>query len=186
MNIKELVERSQGERGYIYPDVFHSGCGLGIVIPKDKLHAIKSWGSIKSNPKRRATLQISTFRGTSSEAIHFYGEIEIQGVYMEYDNDKPGHGTLVDDPEFPLASYSYVLVLRRPITKQELSGNPERWGEYYEEGDLTNCFESIWDIMVLSKEIFENRFSGEWEFMIKSPFFSGDFTEKFNEMLGKR
>lgn len=48
--------------------------------------------------------------------------------------------------------------------------DPERWGDYYNEGDLTNCFKTIEDVIELAKQVFRLRFTGEWEFYVESPY----------------
>ena len=68
MDLEQVIKQSQGER-YVYPDIFLDNCGLDIVLPNDKLHAVRSWGYRKNNPRRRATLEVSTFRGISFNAI---------------------------------------------------------------------------------------------------------------------
>lgn len=168
MTLEQVTKQSQSEQ-YAYPDIFTDKCGLNIILPKDKLHAVRSWGYTKNNFKRRATLEITTFRGISSNAVHYYGKIKIQGVNMECDGEQ-GRSKMVFDDDIPLAHYSYTLVLRRPLTQKEIDKDPERWGDYYNEGDLTNCFETIEDIVALAKKVFQLRFTGEWEFYIESPY----------------
>ena len=168
MTLEQIVKQSQGEQ-YVYPDVFTDKCGLDIILSNDKLHAVRSWGYTKGNPKRRATLEITTFRGISFNAVHHYGKIKIQGVNMECDGE-PGHSKMIFDNNIPLAHYTYELVLKRPLTKEEIDKDPERWGDYYDEGDLTNCFETIEDVIGLAKQVFRLRFTGEWEFYVESPY----------------
>lgn len=168
MILEQVIKQSQGEK-CVYPDIFTDNCGLDIILPNDKLHAVKSWGYTKGNSKRRATLDITTFRGVSFNAIHYYGKINIQGVNMEVDG-KPGHSRMIFDDNLPLAHYIYYLELTRPLTKEEISEDPERWGDYYHEGDLTNCFETIEDVVALAKEVFRLRFTGDWEFYVESPY----------------
>lgn len=168
MTLEQVIKQSQGEKN-IYPDIFTDNCGLDIVLPEDKLHAVRSWGYTKGNPQRRATLEISTFRGVSFNAIHYYGKISIQGVNMEVDGES-GHSRMVFNDNIPLAHYIYYLKLTRPLTKQEIDEDSERWGDYYNEGDLTNCFETIEDVVILAKEVFRLRFAGDWEFYVKSPY----------------
>lgn len=43
MDLEQVIKQSQGER-YVYPDIFPDNCGLDIVLPNDKLHAVRSWG----------------------------------------------------------------------------------------------------------------------------------------------
>lgn len=175
MNLEQIIEQSQSEK-CVYPDIFTDNCGLDIVLPNDKLHAVRSWGYTKGNPKRRATLEVSTFKGVSFDAIHYYGKIKIQGVNMEYDG-QPGHSTMIFDNNIPLAHYTYELELKRPLSKEEIDKDPERWGDYYQEGDLTNCFETIEDVVALAKKVFRLRFTGDWEFYVESPY------SKYNGVL---
>lgn len=168
MTLEQVIKQSQSEK-CVYPDIFLDNCGLDIVLPEDKLHAVRSWGYTKGNSKRRATLEITSYRGISFNAIHYYGKIKVQGVNMEYDG-QPGHGTMIFDNNIPLAHYNYELVLTRPLTKEEMDEDPERWGDYYNEGDFTNGFETIEDVVALAKEVFKLRFTGEWEFHVESPY----------------
>lgn len=168
MDLEQVIKQSQSEK-CDYPDVFTDNCGLDIILPDDKLHAVRSWGYTKGNSRRRATLEVTTFRGISFNAIHYYGKIKIQGVNMECDGE-PGHSKMVFDNNIPLAHYTYEIELKRPLTKEEIAEDPERWGDYYDEGDLTNCFETIEDIVALAKEVFRLRFIGDWEFCVESPY----------------
>lgn len=162
----EIIKQSPGEK-YKYPDVFSENCGLDIVFPEKKLHAVKQWGRRENNRLRRVTLRITTFRGMSFNAIHYYGQIVIQGVDIEY-IECPGRTTMVFDDNIPLAHYSYNLELKRPVTQAEIVKHPDRW-EYYHVGDLTNCFETIEDVIALARDVFRLRFSGDWEFYVDSP-----------------
>ena len=138
------------------------------------MHAVKSWGYTKRNKKRRATLKISSFVGMCSDAIHWYGKIEIQGVEMKFDN--MAGSTFSFDKNFPLSHFTYDLTLRRPLTKNEIDSDRSRWS-YYFEGDLTKSFNSIEEIIELAKKVFKRRFSGFWEFYVEIPF------DKYNGKL---
>jgi hypothetical protein len=168
MNLEQAIKQSDNPR-YDYPDIFKDDCGLDIVIADKKLHAVKSWTYRNANRKRRATLNITSFVGVSFNAIHYYGRIEIDGVEMEY-NEKLGITTSANEDQYPLGAYKYRLELTRPLTKKELNDDPERWGDYYYEGDLTNCFETIENLISLAKEVFKLRFTGDWDFYVESPF----------------
>ena len=172
MDLKEIVNRSQSNR-YHYPDIFQDDCGLDIKIQdRGGLHATPSWGRTKNNQIRCATLEISTFRGISGGAIHYYGNIYVQGVNMEYDTN-PGTTTMGGDWEdkYPLSKYRYQLTLTRPITQEEIDLDKEL-GEhlarfpYQDVGDQTICWESIEQIIEFAKEVFKARFSGKWEFYV--------------------
>lgn len=67
-----------------------------------------------------AIVNITTFRGISFDAIHFYGSLRIIGIEN--------------------------VELYRSITQAEIDKNPDRWYNY-EEGDLTKCFNSWRDVV---------------------------------------
>jgi len=84
--LREIVRRSQSER-YDYPDIFNDDCGLDLTGYNGLFHAVPSWGHRKTNTLRRITLEITTYRGISANAIHFYGKLEVQGVSMAYNKE---------------------------------------------------------------------------------------------------
>lgn len=172
MEFQEILRRSEPER-YALPDIFQDTCGLDIKCPEEGLHAVPTLGYQRNNKKRRATVVISSFRGISPGAIHYYGEIIIQGVHMEYD-DKPGTMTACGKWEdlLPLSRYQYKLTLTRPITQEEIDIDEELGRElsrfpYQKAGDLTQCWETEQDIVDFAKEVFKVRFIGNWEFYVE-------------------
>lgn len=70
-----------------------------------------------------AIVNITTFRGMCVEATHFYGTLQIIGIENEE--------------------------LYRAITQEEIDKDPDRWYAY-EEGDLTKCFNSWKDVIVVA------------------------------------
>lgn len=163
MELNKIVKLSEGE-SCNYPDIFRDNCGLDLRFPEKKLHAVAPW-IIKTNPtNRKAVLEISTFQGISFGAKHYYGKIVIDGVVFVRDGEK-GFTTIFDSAN-PLAKSYYHLILRRPITAREIKEEPERWGNYYEEGDLTNCFNTKEELISHAKQVFKLRFSGVWDFFI--------------------
>lgn len=176
MELHEIVNRSISEK-HIYPDIFTDDIGLDSVIPGEPLHAVPSWGRRVSNMIRRVTLRISTFRGISCNAIHYYGILDIQGVYMEVDGE-PGHSrsSYVWERDFPLSGDSYTLKLMRPVTQEDKNADKKAkydadiHFEYQNVGDLTKRFDSIDELIEFAEIVFKNRFKGKWELYVESPF----------------
>lgn len=173
MELQEIVKRSQPER-YVLPDIINSDYGL-IDLSKFGMQTIPQWGKRKSNPSRRATLKISTFRGISSNAIHYYGTMELQGIFISTaeDKGKPAHNTMaVENKFFPQLEYSHTLKLRRPVTEEDKKADKEAKCEadirfdYYEVGDLTDRFDKIWDLVSFAKIVFDARLKGSWELFV--------------------
>lgn len=174
MTLEEILNRSESDRyGYNYPDVFTDDCGLDIRWDPRKLYATPSWGHTPNNAIRRATVKISSFRGVSMGAIHYYATINVQGVWMVYE-DEPNMSTMDMECEkqFPLSASLYCLRLTRPITEEEIALDNELGDylsrfKYQKAGDLTQCWESQEEILEFAKEVFRLRFKGEWEFYIE-------------------
>ena len=174
MTLEEILNRSKSDRyGYNYPDVFTDDCGLDIRWSPGRLYATPSWGHTPNNAIRRATVKISSFRGVSIGAIHYYATINVQGVWMVYE-DEPNMSTIDMECEkqFPLSEKLYCLRLTRPITEEEIALDNELGDylsrfKYQKAGDLTQCWESQEEILEFAKEVFRLRFKGEWEFYVE-------------------
>ena len=74
MDIKEAIEHCWDRKDY--PEVFRDDAGLDISIPGFITRG--SW--IRNNSPRTVTLNVTTYRGVSWNAIHYYGNITIEGV----------------------------------------------------------------------------------------------------------
>lgn len=130
-------------------------------------------GHRSTNQIRRATIEISSFRGVSIGAIHYYGILSVQGVHLVYD-DNPNCSTNDWDCEkqYPLSNYRYKLQLTRPITEEEIAIDEELGSHlarfpYQQAGDLTTCWNSEEEIIEFAKEVFKARCVGKWELYVK-------------------
>lgn len=173
MTFEEILERSESERYEDkYPNIFQDDCGLDIEWEPRNLRAIPSWGYRKSNMVRRATVIISSFRGVSIGAIHYYATIDVQGVNMVY-KDNPSCSTMDFEcqRQYPLSAYIYRLRLLRPLTEKEILEDREfeRYGRFYgfKPGDLSQSWQSEEEIVEFAKEVFKARFQGQWEFYVQ-------------------
>ena len=182
MDLEKIVKFSESDK-YQYPDIFDIDCGVGIKwTTKDglKLHTER----IKRK-NRIAELEISTWRGISFGAVHYYGKINVDGVNLVYD-ENPSCGTMCFEMRdtYPLSGYIYELILKREVIKEMIEEDGEMW-KYYHPGSLTDRFDSIEDILKLAKEVFENRFTGGWKFRVSGPWksLSGDFLEVYNRIV---
>lgn len=174
MELQEIVKRSEPER-YVLPDIIDSDYGL-IDLSEFGMQTVPQWGRRKNNPCRRATLKISTFRGISSNAIHYYGTIELQGIFISTaeDKEKPEHNTMAVEKEFfPQLEYSHTLKLRRPVTEEDKEADKEARCEadirfdHYQVGALTDRFNKIEDLVSFAKVVFDARLKGLWELYIE-------------------
>lgn len=137
----------------------------GLDFQDNETRAIPSSSGIyeKKNKTRCVKLEITSFRGISWGAVHYYGKLIADGVSFQIIAN-PHITTSNWDAEKinPFYQWKYEFRLRRPLTKEEIDANPDRW-EHYEPEDFTDCFDSKEEIIALAKDCFKMRFSGNWE-----------------------
>lgn len=170
MDIKEAIKHCRDRKDY--PDIFKDTAGLDISIPG----FIVSGCWEKREMPRKITLTISSFGEISWDAIHYYGDLEAEGIYFSPE-DNPDRcisckETRSEEDKNPLAGERYNIELNRELTQEEIDSDPTRW-EGYEAGDSTNCFHSIAEIIELAKQVCKARFEGNWKLVID------DFTGKY-------
>lgn len=164
-----------------YPPIFKDTDGTDAVLPK----FITRTPWIEHNRARKITLEITSFAGTSINAIHYYGNLSIEGIDFSRE-DTPEYTTCCRETrqigkENPLAAYQYKIEMVRPLTQKEIDEDPYRW-EWMEEGSLTNSYESPEEVKEVAIRICKARFEGNWELHIRD-YTSNNEDEiiKFNE-----
>lgn len=117
----------------------------------------------KKSKTRCVKLEITSFRGISWGAMHYYGKLIADGIDFQ-SLDNPGTTTSNWEAEkiSPLYQWHYEFELRRPATSEEIERDPDRWHGYY-PGNFTPSFDTKEEIIALAKECFKMRFKGEWE-----------------------
>lgn len=115
------------------------------------------------------TLDVTTYRGVSWNAVHYYGNIIIDGVSFSPE-DSPNTYTMCTETyeaeeKNPLAAGFYRIELVRPVTSEEIEKDSSRWNGY-KVGDKTNAFYSPEDVIAIAKEVCKARFLGNWKLKI--------------------
>lgn len=165
---KELQDALRMCKGdYSYPDIIDSSAGL-IEVPEIGVAGIKSWDRSNKGIKRKAVLIISTWCGISSNAIHWYGKIEVQGVYTgtlgQLEKPKTVHSE--DLAVYPTLNYKYDIKIVRPLTESEIQSEPDRWYAY-DAGDMVQGYEDVNELIRDFKTILKARFTGDWDFYVQ-------------------
>lgn len=164
---KEIMECCQDRHDY--PAFFEIGIGKDF--------------SLNSNPRilaeinnpRKVKIVLSTYRGISIGAIHYYARIEADGVHLyEYRNGENGKvnkcylGGFIskefnDLPKDKQAIWDslYQIEVGRILTQKEIDDDPIRC-EGYCEGCFTNAFETKEEALAKAKEIVKARFDIDW------------------------
>ena len=159
MDLNKAVEHCWDRRDY--PEIISDDAGLDISIPRFITRG--PWK--EHNRPRRITLNVTTYIGTSWNAVHYYGNLDIEGISFSQE-DSPNTMTMCSETydaeeKNPLAGGMYHIELVRPVTREEIEEHNSRWWGY-EIGSNTNAFHSPEDVIALAKEVCKARFKGNW------------------------
>ena len=131
---------------------------------RDKLS--RSLDKIEKSKTRCVKLEITSFRGISWGAIHYYGKLVADGIDFQcLDNPRITTSNRNAKKISPFYQWRYEFELRRPVTQEEINHDPDRW-ECYQLGTFTTSFDTKEEIIALAKECFKMRFTGEWELWV--------------------
>ena len=152
-----------------YPDVFSNETGFDLVIPGH------SEFYIKKRNERLIKIRISSFIGICAEAVHYYANIEADGVYIckidengkerciggnickEYDN--------LPNEVKDTASWFYKIEVVKILTQEMIDNDPERW-RGYRPGWKVNAFNSPEEAIETAKRVAKARFDGDWTIQV--------------------
>ena len=135
------------------------GCGVQMIREDNTWTSTREYGGRNTKYLKTVTLNITSWKGISPDAIHFYGTLEIPNTEFESDNSKRrysscGYGV----PEY----IQHVKIeLTRPVTQAMIDNNPEMWEWSYAE-DRTTRFDSMEDVVARGVEIFNQWFEKGW------------------------
>ena len=138
--------------------IFPSNMGEG---EEFEVNGIK-YKSIIENP-REIFLEITSWRGISMNAVHYYGKLYFYGLEWENQNVK-GTSRFCGAFKIPKNTEDIDIELRRPVEDSELYTEAY---EYYYKGSYVNKFNSVNEIKKLAKKIFKKHFTGNWKLIIK-------------------
>jgi len=109
--------------------------GKRLIAPKTK----ENYYICKNHPDQ-VKIRITTFKGISPGAVHYYCSIEYQPI--DVSRDKKGKcrsGGYMGGLE---VTTNLRLELTREVTRGDLTSDPDRWN-CYSVGDYTPCFNNL-------------------------------------------
>ncbi len=125
--------------------------GYKIVI--DKKEYVLSISNYSDFPRDSLKLEISTWRGSSPNAVHFYGSLLLPNInFVEPEEDIICAG-------YGIPAILKEIELHRPLTKEEIIENPDRYLGY-NPGEMIYPFKSKEDIFRRAKIISRKYFPG--------------------------
>lgn len=157
-----------------YPDFFPVNIGDDF-----KLETIPELAVMIPRP-RQVKINITSFRGLCGGAVHYYADIEADGIIRYYvepeTNRKIGaYGYLGEEfnrlprEKRDIWGGNYKIGAARPVTKADKDKDPKRW-EYYDIGNNTNAFDTAEEAEATARAIVSARFSEEWEVIVNNPY----------------
>lgn len=162
-NIQEYMKNYDSD----FPLKIYDKAGLDFKDEKTRAILGRSHIFQKKSATRCVKLEITSFRGISWNAIHYYGKLIADGINFQLINE-PNITTSNWDAKkkSPFYQWRYEFELRRPVSQKEIDEDPDRWA-YYTPKSFTNSFETKEEIIALAKECFKMRFTGEWELWVE-------------------
>jgi hypothetical protein len=141
------------------------GCGVHEDRGDGKLWvSTREYGGRDKKYLKTITLQISSWRGISAGAVHFYGHLQAHGVYFVCEGEKNtyssfGHGV-------PKYLQNIKIEITRPVTQAMIDADPEMW-EYYRDGSTTDRFDTVEEIVERGKTVFKQWFGQGWKLVLE-------------------
>lgn len=162
-NIRDYMNNYESD----FPLVIDDKAGLDFKDDKTQARPHSSGIYQKKTKTRCVKLEITSFRGVSWGAMHYYGKLIADGIDFQYlDNPKTTTSNWEAKKINPFYQWRYEFDLCRPATQEEINHAPERW-HGYDPGDFTSSFDTKEEIIALAKECFKMRFKGEWELWVE-------------------
>lgn len=106
-----------------------------------------------SHPRDTLDLKITSWRGISLNAVHYYGNIRLP--VLEFIERKTGSTVM----GYKIPQSLRDVELHRPLTSDELRENPDRWYAY-NTGDMVPGFDTKEDVVVRGRTVAEKYFLG--------------------------
>ena len=161
-NIRDYMNNYESD----FPLVIDDKAGLDYKDEKTRAIPHNSCIYQKKSKTRCVKLEITSFRGISWNAIHYYGKLVADGIEFQcLDNPRTTTSNWDAKKINPFYQWRYEFDLRRPVTQEEINHDPDRW-ECYQLGTFTTSFDTKEEIIALAKECFKMRFTGEWELWV--------------------
>lgn len=151
-----------------YPLVFSKETGMDIVIPNHPEFVIRPPHDYELR------IELTTWRGISIDAIHFYASIKANSPHVSMLDDRGNWvyvggylceewGRMPREKKDLLSEFHIEAV--RPLPLEEINGDPIRWDGYY-EGCLVNSFNSKEAALAVATQIARLRFP-DWKVIIE-------------------
>jgi len=149
------------------PDIVPVDFGVGLKFKDDK--DIEYTTLPREKYEAIIHAKISSWRGISMNAIHYYAKIELPDLTLSYIKDGKERQSSISgsfDKFKPNDAKSFTIEVIRKLTSKEIEDDPERWNAY-DVGDETNGWEVEEELITMVKKIIRTRFKS-WKYEIEN------------------
>lgn len=146
------------ELDYILPN----NHGIGLTYVKDEEEHITVYEG--DNP-RRVLLDITTWKGVTQGALHYYGELRIPSLKAE----TPSGNRIYLDNNAPKESRGLKIQLTRPIRKRDLLIDRGERFKGAKLGEKIKNFDTKREVEAAAVKIFKKHFTGNWHLVKLNP-----------------
>ena len=136
--------------------------GIGLRYTKDEEEYVTVYEG--ENP-RRVMLDITTWKGVTQGALHYYGELRIPSLKAETTAGK----RVYLDNNAPQQSRGLKIQLTRPIRKRDLLIDRGERFKGAQLGEKIKNFDTKREVEAAAVKIFKKHFSGNWHLVKLNP-----------------
>jgi hypothetical protein len=142
-----------------YPAVFPEDYGIGITFKDDEG---KEYTTVLDANRDKQEVVLTIIRYACVGSVHFYGKLNVYEPELMISGENKRHNIGGYFNRFkPKECLGIEIELVRPVTKEEINDDPDRWHGYI-EGDKTDAFNSLSGVKNVALLVFNARFNGEW------------------------
>ena len=148
------------EQGIVIPVNF--GVGIELLHKGERLIYRRGGSTYRSKPT--VTLEITSWRGISCGALHYYGKLKIgfpEAVYIS-NKEKQNYTTSTYIPMFKRND----IELTQELEQWEIDKYPENYKNYYHAGQRHRGFYTKKQVMEYAELVFEQIFEKGWEYRV--------------------
>ena len=124
----------------------------------------KEYYTDKADRPREVILEITSFRGIAWNAVHYYGKVKVYHPPIKKEGSNSHYGGYLGEDTPLFKDINIEIELYRYVTDKEHKKDPLH---YNEDMRVTNGWLNKDSLVKFAKEVFKERFVGEWKLTIK-------------------
>ena len=136
--------------------------GIGLTYVKDDKEHVTVY---EGDKPRRVVLDVTTWKGVTHGALHYYGELRIPSLKAKTPEGKK----VYLDNNAPKESRGLKIQLTRPLRKRDLLIDRGERFKGAKIGEKIKNFDTKREVEAAAVKIFKKHFSGDWHLVKLNP-----------------